>query len=163
MKDEKLNINDKLKLKTDIKISMVLGLLFSFALVVIVLLIPGVLFLFGKKPSDGFASRFLFIAGLLFVPFLLISWTNILKYIDLKIGKKLIIKTDNYELINKKDTAYILIRGDKKKKIEIDNELIPLINISQPLTIEISKFSKLLLFVSNDKDNLLDKLYSDDK
>lgn len=162
MTETELNSNDKLQLKADIKISMVLGLLFSIALVIIVGLIPGVMFIFGKRPSDGFLTRGLYIIGLLFIPFLAISWTNILKYIDLKKGKKLIIKTDDYEVISKKDTVYILTRGDKKQKIKIDKELVPNINPSQTLTMEISKLTKSLLFISHDNDNLLDKLYNDE-
>ena len=163
MTETELNSNDKLQLRADIKISMVLGLLFSLALVIIVGLIPGVMFIFGKGPSCGFVTRGLYIIGLLFIPFLAISWTNILKYIDLKKGKKLILKTDDYEVINKKDTAYILTRGDNKQKIKIDNELVHHIKLSQPLTMEISKLAKSLLFISHDNDNLLDKLYNDEK
>jgi len=163
MTETELNKNDKLRLRADIKISMVLGLLFSLALVIIVGLIPGVMLIFGKRPSDGFVTRGLYIIGLLFIPFLAISWTNILKYIDLRQGKKLLFKTDDYDVINKKDTAYILTHGDNKQKIKIDNELIPFIKSSQPLTMEISNLAKSLLFISHDKDNLLDKLYNDEK
>ncbi|MBS3915660.1 MAG: hypothetical protein KG003_14290 [Bacteroidetes bacterium] len=163
MKEIELNKNDILRLRADIKISIVLGLLFTLALVIIVGLIPGVMFIFGKRPSDGFVTRGLYIIGLLFIPFLAISWTNILKYIDLKQGKKLTFKTDDYDVINKKDSAYILTRGDNKQKIKIDNELIPFIKSSQPLTIEISTLAKSLLFISHNTDNLLDKLYNDKK
>jgi hypothetical protein len=140
---------------------MVLGLLFSTALVIIVGLIPWIMFIFGKRPSDGIVTRGLYIIGLLFILFLVISWTNILKYIDLRKGKKLIYKTDNYEVINKKDAAYILIRDDNSQKIKIDNELVPFIKSTQPLTMEISIIAKSLLFISHDSDNLLDKLYND--
>ena len=160
MTETNLNSNDKLQLMADIKISMLLGLLFSIVLVIIVGLIPGVMFIIGKRPSDGFVIRGLYIFGLLFIPFLAISWTNILKYIDLKKGKKLIIKTDDYEVINKKDTSYILTRGDNKQKIKIDNDLVPFIKLSQPLTMEISKLAKSLLFISHDNNNLLDKIRS---
>src|SRR5690606_2870260 len=64
MTEIELNKNDKLRLRADIKISMVLGLLFSLALVIIVGLIPGVMFIFGKRPSDGFVTRGLYIIGL---------------------------------------------------------------------------------------------------
>lgn len=161
MTETELNSNDKLRLRADIKISMVLGLLFSIALVIIVGLIPGVMFIFGMRPLDGFVTRGLYIVGLLFIPFLAISWTNILKYIDLRKGKKLIYKTDDYEVINKKHTAYILTQGDNKQKIKIDNELVPFIKPSQPLTMEISNLAKSLLFISHDTDNLLDKLCND--
>jgi len=163
MTETELNKNDKLRLKADIKISMMLGLLFSLALVIIVGLIPGVMFIFGKRPSDGFVTRGLYMIVLLFIPFLVISWTNILKYIDLRQGKKQIIKTDDYDVINKKDTAYILTRGETKQKIRIDNDLIPLIKSSQPLTMEITILAKSLLFISHDTDNLLDELYNVEK
>jgi len=64
----------------------------------------------GKRTSDGFVTRGLYIIGLLFIPFLAISWTNIIKYIDLRKGKKLIFKTNDFELISKTDTTYILTR-----------------------------------------------------
>lgn len=161
MTEIELNSNDKLQLKADIKISMVLGLLFSVAIVIIVGLIPGVMFIFGKRPSDSFVTRGLYIIGLLFIPFLVISWTNILKYIDLRKGKKLIIKTDDYEIMSQKYTAYVLTHGHNKQKVKIDSELVPLIDLSQPLTMEISKLTKSLLFISQDNDNLLDKLNND--
>jgi hypothetical protein len=69
---------------------------------------------------------------------------------------------DDYEVINKKETAYLLTHGNNKQKIKINNELVPFINASQPLTIEISNLSKSLLFISHDRDNLLDKLYNDE-
>ena len=162
MTETELNSKDKLRLRADIKISMALGLLFSLAFVILIGLIPGVMFIFGKRPSDGFVMRGLFIIGLLFIPFVVISWTNILKYIDLRKGKKLIFKTDDYQVINKKDTFYILTRGDNKQKIKIDNELIPFIKSPQPLTMEISNLSKFLLFISHDSDNLIEKLSNDD-
>ena len=156
-----LNSNDKLRLRADIKISMVIGLFFPIALVILVGLIPAIMFVFGKRLSGGFVTRGLYIIGLLFLPFLAISWTNILRYIDLKKNKKLNYKTEDYEIVNKKDTAYILTCGDNKRKIKIDNELIPFIDVSQPLTIEVSHFAKSLLFISHGNDNLLNKLGND--
>ena len=160
MTEADLNNHDKFQLRVDIKISMLLGFLFSLALVIIGGLILGVMFIFGKRPFDGFVTRSLYIIGLLFIPFLAISWTNVLKYIDLKKEKKIIIKTNDFTVINKKDTAYILTSSGNKQKIKIDKKLVPLIKLSQTLTIEISKVAKSLLFISHDNDNLLDKLYS---
>jgi hypothetical protein len=162
MTEIELNNNDKQKLKVEIKISMILGLLISIVLVVIVGVIPGLLFLFGKQPSEGFLGRSFFTLVLLFIPFLAISWTNILKYIDLKKGKKQNITTTNYKIIKKKDNTFIVIHNGKQKKIKIDHKLIDYINLSQPLILEISKFTKSLLFISHDNDNLLDKLYNDE-
>lgn len=163
MTETELNTNDKLRLREDIKISMVFGLLFSLALIICIGLIPGLMFILGNPPSDGFLTRSLFIIGLLFIPFLALSWTNILKYIDLSKSKKLVYRTSDYVVINKKDAAYILIGGDNKKKIKIDNELIPFINSSEILKIEISKLAKSLLFISHNTDNLIDKVNNDHK
>jgi hypothetical protein len=162
MTETDLNSNDKLQLKADIKISMLLGLLFSLAIVVLIGLILGVMFIFGQRPSDGFVIRFLYIIGFSFLPLLAVSWTNILKYIDLKKGKKLIFKTVDFEIKNKKDKAYILIQGNNKLKIKIDKELVSFINPSQTLTIEISNLAKSLLFISHGNDNLLDKQNNDE-
>lgn len=156
-----LNYKDKLRLRSEIKISMVLGLLFSVALVVIVLLIPGVMFFFDKRPSEGFVTRGLFIVGHLLIPFLAISWKNILKYLDLIKGKKLLFKTVEYEIFNIKDKAYILIHGNINQKISIDRNLVSLIKPTQPLTIEITILAKSLLFISHNEDNLLDKINID--
>ena len=158
-----LNISDKKRLKSDIKISLVIGLLFSVVLVIIVGLVPGILFIIGKRPSKGFVSRGLYILALLFIPFLVISWTNLLKYIDLKKGKKYNFKTEDYEVLKEKDKAFILTKGDVKHKIKIDNLLIEFVKSPKPLVIEISKLSKFLLFISHDNKNLLDKLYNDEK
>ena len=162
MTEIELNNNDKLLIKADIKISMMLVLIVTIGFIILIGLILGIMFIFGTRPSDGFMTRCLKGVGLLFMPFLGLSWPNILKYIDLKKGKKLIIETDDYEVINKKDTAYILTHGDNKQKIQIDNRLIPLIKSSQPLTMEISRFAKSLLYISQDTENLLNKLNNDD-
>lgn len=61
-----LTINDRSRLRDDIKLSLIIGLIFSVALVILVVLIPVTLFLFGKSPSGGFLTRGLYILGLLF-------------------------------------------------------------------------------------------------
>lgn len=157
MTETDLNIDDKSRLKADIKISLVIGLLFTIVLVVLVGLVPGIMFLFGKKPSDGFMSRCLFILGLLFLPFLIISWTNVLKYFDLRKGKKNVLNTENYELVTGKDNSFILTSDNAKQKIKISNEIVKFIKPEQPLTIEICILSKLILFISHDSINLIDK------
>ena len=100
MTEAHLNSKDKLQLMADIKISMVLGLLLSLAILIIFGLAMGVMLVFGK-PSEGFVTRGLCIFVISFTPLLINSWTNILRYIDIKKGEKLIIKSDNYEIVNK--------------------------------------------------------------
>jgi hypothetical protein len=161
MTKTELNEKDKLRLNQDITISIMIGLLFTLAFVIIFGLIFCVELVF-LNPSHGFVKRGIFILGVIFTLFLCLSWTNFLKYIDFRKGKKLIFKTDDYEVISKNDSAYILTRDNNNRKIEIDNELIQFIKPSQPLIIEVSNLAKSLLFISHDTDNLLDKLYNDE-
>jgi hypothetical protein len=163
MTEVRLNSNDKLKLKADIKISMILGLLFSMLLIIFVGLISGIFFIFGKQPLGGLLTRGLILIGLLFIPFLAISWINVIKYIDLKRGKKLIFTTGNYKIVDKKDTLYILTHDHNNQRIKIDKGLAFFIELPRPLRMEISNLSKSVLFISHDDDNLLDKLYDDKK
>lgn len=159
MTETELSNNDKLSLKKDIKISIFFGLLFSIILVLIVWLIPGILFFFGNRPSQGFLTRSAFILVVLFLPFIFIC---MLFYLDLKVGKKLIFKTNNYEITKKKNNTFILMHDENNQRIKIDDDLISHIDISQALTIETSKLRKSLLFISHDNINLLDIIYKDD-
>jgi len=156
-----LTINDKARLKDDIKLSLIIGVIFSIALVILVGLIPLILFLFGNSPSDGFLTRGLYIIGLLFLPFLAISWDNLLKYIDLQKGRKLILKIIDYEIINKKGKVFIINKDNTKQKVEIDDKLVEFMDLAQPVTIELSPLTKSLLFISHDSNNWLDKLDND--
>jgi hypothetical protein len=77
-------------------------LIFTVALVVLVLIIPLILYTFGTA-ADGFARQSLFIIVGLALPFIAVSWTNILKYVDLWTGKKIRLQTADYDI--KKQTA----------------------------------------------------------
>ena len=156
-----LTINDKSRLKDDIKLSLIIGLIFSVALAIIVGLIPLILFLLGKSPSHDFLTRGLFIIGLLFLPFLVVSWKNLLKYIELQNGKKLTLKVDDYEIINTKGKSFIINMDNTRQKVEIDQKLMKFIDLTQPLTVELSPLTNSLLFISHDSHNLLDKLDND--
>ena len=156
-----LTINDKSRLKDDIKLSLIIVLIFSVALVILVVLIPVALFLFGKSLSDGFLTRGLYILGLLFLPFLAVSRRNLLKYIDLQKGKKVRLKFVDYEIVSKRDNVSIVNNDNTKQKVEIDEKLLKFIDLTQPLTIELSLLTDSLLFISHDSHNWLDKLNND--
>src|SRR6478609_8329502 len=96
-----LNETDKKRIKDDIKLTLILGFLFTLFIIAIVFVIPIVLLLF-HKPVDGFMYRGLLIIGALSLPMLAISWKNILKYIDLKRGKKINFSTTDYEIKKEK-------------------------------------------------------------
>ena len=148
---------DKTTLKQDIKISLKVGLLFCVALVLIVAIGPALFLLFGKPPTYGFVTRGLTILGLLFIPFVAVSWKNILKYADIKSGKKLAIMTTNYEIDKTKSSISLRLKDNGNRKIEVWEELLPLIDISKPLKIDIAILSKTIIFISQDNKNLLDE------
>ena len=67
----------------------------------------------------------------------------------------------DYEIINKKGKFYIINKDNTKQKVEIDDKLVELINLTQPLTVERSPLTNSLLFISHDSHNLLDKIDND--
>jgi hypothetical protein len=148
---------DKTTLKQDIKVSLIVGLLFCVALIFIVAIGPALFLLFAKRPAEGFVSRGLFILGLLFLPFVAISWKNFLKYADIKRGQKLAIVTTDYEINKTKSSVSLLLKDNENRKIEIWEELLPLIDVSRPLKIHIAILSKAIIFISHDNKNFLNE------
>jgi len=104
MTERELTETDVKRIKDDIKLTLILGFLFTVVLIIIVFIIPTILILF-KKPADGFMKRGLIIMGLLSLPLLGISWKNIVKYIDLRKGKKTNFETSDYEIKKEKDVS----------------------------------------------------------
>lgn len=84
-----------------------------------------------------------------------------MKYIDFQKGKKVRLKFVEYEIVSKKGNVSIINNDNIKQKIEIDEKLLEFIDLTQPLTIELSLLTNSLLFISHDSYNLLDKLNSD--
>lgn len=84
MTEVKLTNNDRLRLKAEIKISTILGLLFSFIIIICVGLIYGLMLAFDKRTSGDLSIPGLILIGLICIPFLAISWSNFIKFIDLK-------------------------------------------------------------------------------
>jgi hypothetical protein len=154
-KETELTKADKTTLKKDIRISLIIGLLFFVTLIVILAIGPTLFLLFGKRPTDGFVTRGLLIFALLFIPFAFVSWKNILKYADIKIGKKLAIVTTHYEIDKTKSSVSLRLNDNDNRKIEVWEELLPLIDITKPLKIEIAILSKTIIFISHDHKNLL--------
>ena len=148
---------DKKTLKEDIKISPIVGLLFCVVLVLIVAIVPALFLFFDKQPSDGFVTRGLFILGLLFIPFVAVYWKNILKFADIKSGKKLVIMSTNYEIEKTRSSVSLRLKDNDNRRIEVWEELLPLIDISKPLKIDITILSKTIIFISHDNKNLLNE------
>ena len=157
MQETEMTDTDKKTLKKSIKFSLIIGLLFVVAVVFIGGIIPVFIFLIGRQPAHGFVTRGLYILGLLFIPFLVISWKNLLKYIDIRQGKKLRIESREYEIQKTKNSVYIRTTENQEQSFEIWDELLPLLDLTQPIKIEIAKISKEIIFISNNTENLIDK------
>lgn len=161
MIEKDLSQADKKRITEDIKLTLILGLLFSVALIVLVFIIPLILYFIGMA-ADGFVRRSLLVIGLLSLPFLAISWTNILKYIDLKKGKKRNFRTQDYEIKKEKNGWVLWTRTPLKLKFDLYDNLPDLIKLGEPITIETTQLSKTLLFISQDNTNLLEKVERED-
>lgn len=155
---------DRKRIKDDIKLTSILGLIFSIVLIILVLIIPLILYFFNKTAdADGFARRSLLIIGGLSLPLIAVSWKNIFKYIDLRTGKKVNFNTIDYAIEKTKDGFVLTIKSPLKTKFDLYDEMPDLIKTTDPITIETTKLSKTLLFISNNSDNLLEKIENEDK
>jgi hypothetical protein len=83
---------------------------------------------------------------------------NILIFIDLKLNKKIALKTKEYSIKQTKDGAILKFRSPVKRKIHLYEGLIRLIKQGEPITIEVAKWSKFLLAVSQNNTNLVEIL-----
>jgi hypothetical protein len=151
-----LNNNDKKRIWLEIKISTIIPAILFVLLLFLLLATTGVMFFF-TNAKPGLLNRSLTILLFLFILFLYFVWSSAIKYIDLKRNAKIRIQLDNYELKKRKNNIFV-VSEKENFKMKIFEDLIPLIDINSPLTIEYTKFSKVLLFVSNDNQNLLDKI-----
>ncbi|QHT68348.1 hypothetical protein GXP67_17720 [Rhodocytophaga rosea] len=107
----------------------------------------------GVAAIIGYAGLFV----LIFLVFFL--YKTIIERLDIVRGKKTYYYTDHYQIIEKKSDLYIKINSPVKKRIDLlDNRLKEMIDTTKPLTVEVTKYSKTVLFISNNMDNLLDKL-----
>ena len=77
-------------------------------------------------------------------------------------GKKIRVETSNYQIENNKK-ATLLINKSPNLKFHISDKLLPLIDLKKDLFFEFTQNSKTLLFLSNDKINLLDEIEIEDK
>jgi hypothetical protein len=157
MSELELSEKDKNRIKSDIRLTLILGLLFTIALITVMFIIPTILY-FLNRASDGFLKRALLIIGLLSLPMLVISWKNILKYIDLKKGKKLSFKTTDYEIKKEKEGFILQTATPLKLKFDLYDKLPDLIKAKESIKIESTRLSMTLLYISQDNENLLEKV-----
>jgi len=101
-------------------------------------------------------NRTLTILVFIFIPFLYFVSLSAIKYIDLKRNSKIRIQVEIMKL--KKVRIFFFVSKKDNFKIKIFEDLIPLIDINPPLIVKFAKYSKVLLFVSNNNLNLLNKM-----
>lgn len=140
----------------------VIGLGFSFVLIVLIFVIAFVSFFF-FDPAEGFLRRSLFVVTGLLFPFFVVSLVNILKYMDLKQGRKISFQTSDYNIEQTKDGFVLKINSPQKTKFDLYPGIPPLIRPGAPLTVETTRFGKMLLFVSQNDENLLEKIEREDE
>lgn len=100
--------------------------------------------------------------GLLSLPLIGISWKNFIKYIDLLRRRKISFRTSDYEIKKEKNGFVLWTRTPVGLKFDLYEKLPDLIKLEEPVTIETTKSSKTLLFISQDSENLLEKLERED-
>src|SRR5579871_3480353 len=144
MKEIELSQTDKNRIKIDIKVMTIVALVFTLALISLIFIPSLVLFLF-KKPAEGFVKRGLIIIAALSLPLLGVSWKNIVKYVDLLKGKKIVFITSEYEIAKEKKGFILDIKSPMKLNFDLCDKLPELVKLGEPINIEVTKLSKTLL------------------
>ena len=144
---------DKNRIKKEIKTWLFLSIIF-FGVIIFVLLFFGGISSFFYKMTGGAGKRLFFIFSGFLGMFILININTILKSIDLQIGKKIKITAVSYKLIEDKKQTFLLIENTKIK-IELNKKMAEMLIVEQPLNLEYTRYSKTILFISNNEKNLL--------
>lgn len=161
MNEIELTEENKTTLRKYIKFDVFLIIIFFFALIFIVGIIPMILLIF-QKPVEGFLNRSVLIMCFLFIPFIGVLWKVIKIYIDIRSGKKMRLEISKFE-IKKVKKSTVIIDNKTQNKFKIDDYLIPYIETEKPIKIEITKLSKKLLFISNETENYIRKTENKEK
>ena len=147
MEESDLNKSDRERISVDIKLTMLFGAILIIAIAIIIIgLIFFSFFFTGNEPAEGFAKRGLFGASLFTLFYVAITWKNLIKYADLRTGKKINFRTSDYEIKEEKDGLFLVTRSPLKLKLSVYEDLNNLIKHADPITIEISKWSKIRLY-----------------
>ena len=157
MDELELTQKDNERIKTQIRLTQIIVLLFTIALVLLLGVIPFGLYFFGLNFADGWIQRGGLILAMSSLPVIVISLMNVVKFVDLKMGKKLKLETSDYDIKKIKDDTILQIHAPLKLKLDLYDGLLPLLKTSEPITIEIAKRSKMLLSITQGGDNLLDQ------
>ena len=158
MQEIDINTIDRKRIRSDIWVSMFLGTVFLLALIGLVAIVFFVGVLLKANPSAGVVDRVMYFLIGVIILYVALLYPNFIKLIDLVKGKKVVLNLSSYTIDNIKDNHYVISNDIKYGKIEIYDDLVPEIKTDLPLQIEISKYSRIVLYISNDKENLLERI-----
>ena len=156
MTEEKITYANRNQILFDLKNSLKGGLSFLAVVLLIVVLAHVVFALFGLNTSANWLNRLLTTVGACLFIFGLIILTYFNHYIDLVNGKKVCLHISHYKIVCIKNMYYLVTNIPNYNRIPIDEELVPFINRTQPLDVQLAKKSQLIFFISNSADNYVD-------
>ncbi|MFM7851844.1 MAG: hypothetical protein ACKO96_07970, partial [Flammeovirgaceae bacterium] len=108
MTEQELTDSDRKRIKDDISLTFILTTLLILAITLLFGILIGVVSLIAGRPTEGFGTRALIGIGTFSLPLLWVSWENILKFIDLKRARKILITTADYKIESKKEGAILV-------------------------------------------------------
>jgi len=158
MTEKELTDADKKRIRDDISLTFIYATLFTLAFILLFAIGFGIAYLFGIRPKSGFGTRVLIGICAFSIPILVIGWTNIIKFIDIRRAKKVLITTTDYKIENRNEGPVLVTRTKPKLTLHLYDKILPLLRPTDSINIEISKLSKTLLFISHDNENLIDKI-----
>jgi hypothetical protein len=156
MTEEKITYANRNQILFELKNSLKAGLSFLAVVLLIVVLAHAAFALFGLNTSANWLNRLLTTFGACLFIFGLITLTYYNHYLDLVNGKKVCLHISRYKIVCIKNMYYLVTNLPNFNRIPIDEELLPFINRTQPLNVQLAKKSQLILFISNSAHNYVD-------
>jgi preprotein translocase subunit SecG len=157
MTEEKLTPANRNRIFLDLKNSLKAGLGFLGAVLLITVIAHVIFALFGLNTNANWLRRMLITFGACLFIFCLMALTYYNHYLDLVNGKKISLHISRYKIVRTKNVYYLVTNMPSFNRIPIDEDLLPFINRTQALNVELAKKSQLILFISNGTDNYVDK------
>jgi|GEM_PF-1590689 len=157
MTEEKFTSANRNQILFDLKNSLKAGLGFLGAVLLITVIAHVIFALFGLNTSANWLNRMLITFAACLIIFCLMALTYYNHYLDLVNGKKISLHISRYKIVRTKNLYYLVTNIPNFNRIPIDEELVPFINRTQTLNVQLAKKSQLILFISNGADNYVDK------
>ncbi|HXU27019.1 MAG TPA: hypothetical protein VN698_07295 [Bacteroidia bacterium] len=157
MTEEKITSTNRNQILFDLKNSLKAGLGFLAAVLIITVFAHAIFALLGLNTSANWLNRLLITFSACLFVFCIMALTYYNHYLDLVNGKKINLHITRYKIVRVKNMYYLVTNLPNYNRIPIDEELLPFINRTQALNVQLAKKSQLILFISNGNDNYVDK------